>query len=145
MVAVSTSLVSKRFLGTYIVATLLILAAAEMTFGFYGDTVGLLGRNASLTDRTAVWQDAFGLVENPVLGAGFESFWLGSRLEKMWTKWWWHPIQAHNGYIETYLNLGWVGVLILAALLLATFRKSRAELLRNLEFGRFRLGVLFAV
>jgi O-antigen ligase len=63
----------------------------------------------------------------------------------MWAKWWWHPIQAHNGYIETYLNLGWIGLLILVGVLFATFRKSRRELLQNLEFGRFRLGVLFAI
>jgi O-antigen ligase len=63
----------------------------------------------------------------------------------MWAKWWWHPIQAHNGYIETYLNLGWIGLVILVALLFATFRKSRRALLQDLEFGRFRLGVLFAI
>jgi O-antigen ligase len=104
-----------------------------------------LGKDATLTDRTAVWHDALALVGNPVLGAGFESFWLGPRLDAMWAKWWWHPIQAHNGYIETYLNLGWVGVGILVALIIATFRKARSELIKNLDFGRFRLGVLFAI
>jgi O-antigen ligase len=63
----------------------------------------------------------------------------------MWAKWWWHPIQAHNGYIETYLNLGWIGLFILVGVLFATFRKSRRELIQNLEFGRFRLAVLFSV
>jgi O-antigen ligase len=116
-----------------------------MSFGMYDKVVELLGRNATLTDRTAVWQDVLAIDKSPVFGAGFESFWLGPRLEAMWAKWWWHPIQAHNGYIETYLNLGWVGVAILVALIIATFRKARRELIHNLDFGRFRLGVLFAI
>jgi O-antigen ligase len=63
----------------------------------------------------------------------------------MWARWWWHPNQAHNGYIETYLNLGWVGVAILVAVLVATFRKSRHELLRDLDLGRLRFGFLFVI
>jgi O-antigen ligase len=145
MVAVSTPLVSKKFIGTQLVTVMLVLVGAEALFGFYSSAVGLLGRDASLTDRTVVWQDVLALVDRPLIGTGFESFWLGSRLDKMWAKWWWHPIQAHNGYIETYLSLGWIGLLILAALLFATFRKSRRALLQDLEFGRFRLGVLFSI
>jgi exopolysaccharide production protein ExoQ len=146
MVVVSTRLVSKRFIGTYLVVGLLILLAAESAFGLYGKVVeDVLGKEVTLTDRTVVWHDALALVTNPVFGAGFESFWLGPRLDAMWAKWWWQPTQAHNGYIETYLNLGWVGVAILVALIISTFRKARLELMRDLDFGRFRLGVLFAI
>ncbi len=103
MVAVSTRFVSKRFIGTILVVSVLVLAALESAFNLYATVVvDMLGKNVTLTDRTAVWQDALGLVRNPVFGAGFESFWLGPRLDVMWKKWWWHPIQAHNGYIETY-------------------------------------------
>ena len=52
--------------------------------------------------------------------------------------------EAHNGYLETYLNLGFIGVFITAAILLATYAKSRRELLRDFEFGRFRLAYLIA-
>ena len=145
MLLISTRLVSKRFIGTYLVTGLLIVVVAQATFGLYDNAVHLLGRNGTLTDRTAVWQDVIAMDDSPILGAGFESFWLGPRLERMWAKWWWHPIQAHNGYIETYLNLGWVGVVILVGWIVATFRKARAELLRDLDFGRFRMGVLFAI
>jgi len=43
---------------------------------------------------------------NPWIGAGFESFWLGPRLNKLWAQYNFMPNQAHNGYIEIYLNLG---------------------------------------
>jgi O-antigen ligase len=145
MALVGMRFVSKRFIGSYVLVGLLMIVAAQMSFGIYDKAVDLLGRNTTLTDRTTVWQDVLEMDRSPVFGAGFESFWLGPRLEAMWARWWWHPIQAHNGYIETYLNLGWVGVTILAALIIATFRKARRELLRDLDFGRFRLGVLFAI
>jgi len=145
MTIVSSRIVSKRFLGTYILLGLALAITLQMSIGGYDDVLKALGRNSTLTDRTAVWTDVIALDDSPILGAGFESFWLGERLERMWQKWWWHPIQAHNGYIETYLNLGMVGEVLLVLLLLATFRKARDELQRDLDFGRYRLGVLFAI
>ena len=73
------------------------------------------------------------------------SFWLGDRFRKFAAEHWWAPNEAHNGYLETYLNLGLIGLFLLSALLIATFWKSRRELLRNFQFGRFRLGFLMAV
>jgi len=146
MVMVSTRLVSRRFIGTYVVVGLVILITAQLSFSLYDTVVvDVLSKDATLTDRTAVWQDAIGLAQNSFFGAGFESFWLGPRLDTMWAKWWWHPIQAHNGYIETYLNLGWIGLALLLAVIISTFRKTRLALIRDVDFGRFRLGVLFAI
>ncbi len=144
MAVVGARMVRNR-LWTCVVVGLLLVAAAEASFGVYSRVVDLLGRDATLTDRTQVWHDVLAMGVNPVLGAGFESFWLGPRLDAMWSKWWWRPIQAHNGYIETYVNLGAVGVGLLAVLLVATFEKGRQELMRNVSWGRFRLAVLVMI
>ena len=56
----------------------------------------------------------------------------------------WQPNEAHNGYLETYLTLGLVGLFLLIGLLFATFFKIRRNLLRNLEWGRFQFGFLIA-
>jgi O-antigen ligase len=58
-----------------------------------------------------------------LFGAGFESFWLGQRLKKLWTIFVWSPNQAHNGYIEVYLNLGWVGLICLLLIMMTGYRK----------------------
>lgn len=137
--------VSKRHVGMYVVVGIIAFAVAESVFGIYGNALQLLGRDATLTDRTAVWHDALQLQPNPILGAGFESFWLGPRLEKLWAKWWWRPLQAHNGYIEVYLNLGFVGLAIFAGLIITTFRKMGADLLRHFQFARLRLAFLLAI
>ena len=137
--------IRKEHVGTYILLAVAACAIAEYVFGFSDWIFQILGRDRTLTDRTEVWQDCLKIHINPILGAGFESFWLGERDKIMWAKWSWHPNQAHNGYIETYLNLGLLGLFILIALILATFWKSRHELLTNFHFGRYRLGFLSAL
>lgn len=137
--------VNPRFVGTYAIIAVIGILTLEGVFGVSTFVLQLLGKNATLTDRTEVWKDCLQIPINPILGAGFESFWLGERREKMWEKWDWQPNQAHNGYLETYLNLGLVGLLALIAVIIATFWKSRREILNNFEFGRFRIGLLLAI
>lgn len=131
--------INKKYLGSYIIAGVLLFGIAESTVGVYSNMVAALGRDATLTDRTEVWKDVLELVEDPVLGTGFESFWLGERREKMWAKWHWQPNQAHNGYIETYLNLGLVGLALLLAVIFATFKKIQRMLLWDFDMGRIRM------
>jgi exopolysaccharide production protein ExoQ len=146
VVLVGLRFVDKRIIGTYIVITVLAIAAANSAFGIYDYMLVFLHRDPTLTDRTLLWHDLLKMEINPVLGVGFESFWLGDRLKHLWVASRWAGInEAHNGYLETYLNLGLVGLLLLIGLLIATFRKVRLELLRNFEFGRFRLGFFVAV
>jgi exopolysaccharide production protein ExoQ len=145
MACVSLRFVNKRYLVLYLIVTVLTLAAVESVFGVYAYTIQALGRNETLTDRTDIWREVLNIDINPFFGAGFESFWLGERLERLWGIFWWHPNQAHNGYLETYLNLGWVGVFMLAAMCISAFLKAKRALLSDLQWGRFRLGLLLAI
>ena len=137
--------VSTRYFGSYILIAVTLVGLAQFSLGIYQETLSFLGRDPTLTSRTEIWADLLKIPINPLLGAGFESFWLGERLQKIWAIWDFGPNQAHNGYLETYLNLGWIGVVLLVGLLLATFRKGQADLLEHFEFGRFRLGLLFTL
>jgi len=139
------SAVNKRYIGTYLTAAVLTFIVAELLGDVYASTLRLLGRNPTLTDRTDLWQEVLKVEINPLLGAGFESFWLGDRMERLWEIFRFHPNQAHNGYLETYLNLGLLGVGLLIALIIATFSKAKIELLRNPEFGSLRMALLIAI
>lgn len=101
-----------------------------------------LGRNPTLTGRTDLWANLIGLTTNPVLGTGFESFWLGPRLDKLWSIYWWQPNESHNGYLEVYLNLGWIGVALFAGAVLAGYRNVVGMLKTNPDAGRLRLAFL---
>jgi len=128
---------------------LLILFMIVVSFSvvFLGASPAVLkamGRNPTLTDRTDVWKTVLSLVQNPVLGTGFESFWLGPRLEKMWSRYWWHPGQAHNGYLEVYLNLGWIGLTMLGFLLVKGYNDVFRAWRRGEASGSLRLSLFYA-
>jgi O-antigen ligase len=82
-----------------------------------------LGRDITMTGRTDVWETVLPLNPNALLGAGYESFWLGARLKAIWSVFWYQPNQAHSGYIEIYLNLGLVGLILFAVFVMAAYRR----------------------
>jgi O-antigen ligase len=81
----------------------------------------------NLTSRTDIWETVQGFVDNPVVGAGFDTFWAGERLRLLQSKTF-GIIQAHNGYVETYLNGGWAGVLLLAIVLVSGYCRIRKRM-----------------
>jgi exopolysaccharide production protein ExoQ len=137
--------VNKNFIGTYLLAALVLLAVAEVTFGLSTHMSENLGRGSELSGRTDLWRALLGLHTSPILGTGFESFWLGERPRQLEGIFFFIPNEAHNGYLETYLTLGLIGVFLLIGLFVATLRKIRLELFRNFEWGRYRLGFLVAL
>ena len=75
--------INKNLIGTYMLAALVLLVAAELAFGISGHLSESLGRGSGLTGRTVLWTALLGLHTNPILGTGFESFWLGERPEQL--------------------------------------------------------------
>jgi exopolysaccharide production protein ExoQ len=79
-----------------------------------------MGRQVNLTDRTTVWAAVLAVGTDPIIGTGFGSFWLtpgghavGNHLG---------VTEAHNGFLETYLNSGMIGVGLLIVVLLGAGR-----------------------
>jgi exopolysaccharide production protein ExoQ len=136
--------VNKRLLGTYVTLGVIALVLADAAFGIFDLVVDLTGHEATLVGRRELWGELLALHTNPIIGVGFESFWLGDWVSHLSDRAF-LPNEAHNGYLETYLNLGLIGLFLLIALLIATFCKVRAELLTNLDWGRLRFGLLTAV
>jgi O-antigen ligase len=95
----------------------------QFGFGINDEVAGLVGRNANLTGRTDLWKFLLGMHTNAVLGTGYESFWLGPRLAAVWARFVGSGInEAHNGYLETYINLGLIGLSLLIVFLIASYR-----------------------
>ena len=108
--------------------------------------VDILGRDLTLTSRTDVWPMLLGKVDNPLVGSGFNSFWTGDRLADVYGQL--GIIQAHNGYLETYLNGGLVGVALLVLLLISVIRKANKQLaggsaMANLGFAMILVNVVY--
>jgi O-antigen ligase len=135
---------NKRMVTSYLVIAVVGVIAAQWYFDLFDHVLALLGKDLTLTDRTKVWSAVLTIPINPLIGTGYECFWLGDRLDTLWAIYWWHPIQAHNGYLETYLNLGLIGLGLMLALLVTAYRKGLWLFQNGEDFARFRLGFLAA-
>lgn len=107
--------------------------------GLNGDLVEALGRNPTLTNRTLIWNLLLSMHTNPLLGVGYDSFWLGSRLQVVWR---YFPgiNEAHNGYLDIYLDLGIIGVALLLLFLFASYRNVWKMFAKNPALGSISLG-----
>jgi len=88
----------------------------------------VLGRESSLTGRVPLWTDLIKIANKKwMFGSGFENFWLVN-FSIIWQKYSFRPNNAHNGYIEIYLNLGITGLCILIILLFVNLSKLVKQL-----------------
>jgi O-antigen ligase len=112
------------FLKGLIPSAFLLYLILDFGFGMNGRLAQALGRDPTLSDRTKIWAILLGMHTNPIIGTGYESFWLGQRLDYFWTNSGLGRLnEAHNGYLEVYLELGMVGIFLLGGFLIATYRK----------------------
>ena len=105
----------------------------------------LVGREATLTGRTDLWKYLETVDINWLLGAGYESFWLGSRFEDAGAKFPWGPTQAHDGYREMYLNLGMLGLSLLIVFLFMSYRKICKRLTTDFSLASLGLALWIAL
>ena len=129
-----------------LVLMILLAGGLSMLFGGQAGVVHALGRESNLTGRTEIWAAVLPVVPNAFVGAGFESFWLPPRLQMVWShlSQYMHVNEAHNGYIEVYLNLGWVGVCLIALILISGYRSAIAAFRREPMFGGLMLAYVAA-
>jgi exopolysaccharide production protein ExoQ len=109
-----------------LVGLLILTVSTVILLGGGAAAAQAMGRNPTLTGRTEIWAAVISMAHNPVVGAGFESFWLSRAVaEGLWRLFPGLPLnEAHNGYIEIYLNLGWVGVGLIVLILIDGYRRS---------------------
>ena len=121
----------------------LMLATGEWSL-FQRLLINLLGRDPTLTGRTAIWDAVLGENTNPVFGVGFYSFWIGERVARLSAKYHYLLNEAHNGYLEVYLMGGFIGL----GLLVAAIGSSARMCVRRISLGRqygvddFRLAII---
>lgn len=132
---------------------LAIIVAGGLTllFGGEGDVANALGRQAGLSGRTDIWAALLPTVSSPILGVGFDSFWTSPNAQifhyNLSLLHWYHPgsiNEAHNGYIEAYLNLGWIGVCLIALLLTTGYWRASKAFRRDTEAGSLFLAIIMS-
>lgn len=128
------------------VILVLIIVSLDSTFQLSESLLASLGRNSSLTDRLPMWERTLGLVTNPMFGAGYESFWLGNRMAYLWETYGYGGIiQSHNGYLETYLNMGFIGLFLMLACIFSGLWKTVKYMKIDYPAAILRLSIIVIV
>ncbi len=110
-------------------------------------TALLMGRQedtATLTGRVPLWVECWSFVEQrPWAGYGFNSFWTEARTIEFVDSQGWISFSGHSIYLDTALNLGFVGLLLLLGLLLTALRMSWRRGAEDPDYGTsFLAGLL---
>lgn len=145
MLATSLRAIRKRPARVHALCVGIILAGGVLLlFGGESIVTGALGRRANL-GRTDIWKASIAAADNPTFGTGFESFWncnvekVAVQLRNYWGPTVHNLVSAHNGYIEVYLDLGWVGVCLIAFILISGYRHAVLCFRRDPQFGSLLL------
>jgi exopolysaccharide production protein ExoQ len=134
---------ARRWAVHALVAVCIALPLSTTLLGIGGSALEEMGRDATLTGRTVIWDQVLAETHNPILGAGFESFWLGDRLKRIQSV---HPglNESHNGFVEIYISLGLIGVSLLAIIIVTGYRNIMSSLRFNPDIGRLRMAYFIA-
>ena len=97
------------------------------------------GRDPTLTGRTDLWLALLNRArENPLFGTGFGGFWIGN-IHGLWEHFIWLPTQAHNGYLDVYLQTGLIGLALLMLSISYAYRNIVQNFQNNYEHASLRL------
>jgi len=93
------------------------------------DISGILNRDSTLTGRSNVWADLIPYaMQKPILGHGWGGFWTNDMRATLY-------FPAHNGYLETILDIGFIGLFFLSIFLISNCRKAQQFMTRNFDWA----------
>src|SRR5262249_6338256 len=132
-----------RFVAAHLPAIAVLASLASVGFwnGLTGAGAAVLGRRTDLTRRaTGIWPLVLEQARlHPVVGSGYGGVWglHGPLSQALGLE------QAHNGYLDVYLQLGIVGAVLLAFFLLGFCVRARQQYRFNRCWGIFGIAFLF--
>ena len=93
------------------------------------DVSSSLGRDETLTGRTEIWAALIPFaVTRPFLGYGIGGFWT-TEMRSL------SASSAHNGYLDTILNTGFVGLILISIFLLSCCHKAHSSMVHDYDWG----------
>jgi exopolysaccharide production protein ExoQ len=138
---------SMRRMGGYI-AVAAVVAVLLQAFGLWevllAEFAKMVGRDPTFHGRTNIWQALLKEDMNPLIGEGYYSFWSMTRMKKLSEKYYYLINEAHNGYLESYLNTGLIGLGLLLTMLMTAANSIKKQVVEGVTYGALRLAFLVA-
>jgi exopolysaccharide production protein ExoQ len=112
---------------TYVALTTLVVAGAIGAVLLRSQVLLALGKTDTLTHRTTIWSNVIDLAqERPVFGWGWVSYWAPwvAPFDSLAFNSGVRQLHAHNAWLDIWLQLGIVGLIVFGALVLSTLVRS---------------------
>jgi O-antigen ligase len=143
MLAMHLRSIQRRPSRVYILSfAVFALGGLALFIGGTGDVATALGRDSTFSGRTLIWSALLPTVTHPMIGTGFDSYWNSPNVlqfqRTLNSMGWYHAEglnEAHDGYLEVYLNLGWIGVCLIVVILSTGYSRACRAFRRNREIG----------
>jgi exopolysaccharide production protein ExoQ len=127
-----------------VVVVAVVLGTLESAFGVSATIIEALGRDSDLTHRVPLWQSLLATNNfDPLVGAGYEAFWLTPAAVDIAQEF--RIGNAHNGYLDTYLSSGYIGLAIWLGAIFAAVPKIARQPGSDYASAIVRLSLLMVV
>jgi exopolysaccharide production protein ExoQ len=138
LIALMKLLAKMRRADAFALSVLLIAAAlggAIIAVDFVPDVLSLLGKDPTLTGRTAIWGAVMmSIVKKPLIGYGYRAFWQGLTGESanpILSMRWTGLSYSENGVLDLWLDLGGIGVALYVCVFLRALKDAAYCLRRD--------------
>jgi len=104
-----------------------IAAATVASIAFPAQLLALVGKSPDLTQRLGIWENVIALAEQrPAFGWGWVSYWVPwvKPFDTLASTSGVRQLHAHNAWLDVWLQLGTIGVIVFAALLISTAMRA---------------------
>jgi exopolysaccharide production protein ExoQ len=107
-------------------ALLIVAVVVALNAGLMDFVLGMFGKDSTLTGRTYLWDQGWTAAQkSPVFGVGYAAYWVQgfSEAERLWNEFYISArsgFHFHNTYIESLVELGFVGAALISLIVLRT-------------------------
>jgi exopolysaccharide production protein ExoQ len=106
--------------------SIVVAIVAALNLGLMDFVLNIFGKDSTLTGRTYLWEQGWNAAQqSPVFGVGYAAYWVQgfSEAERLWNEFFITNragFHFHSTYIETLVELGYVGAAFISLILLRT-------------------------
>jgi O-antigen ligase len=95
-----------------------------------------MGRDLTFTGRTTIWGYAIVAgMEHSMLGAGYRAFWTPEGASYVYARLWGVIGNGHNGYLDVWLELGFVGLGLFLVMFFIGISRAYRRLIRSSDIA----------
>jgi O-antigen ligase len=127
-----------------IVSIIVIVVGVIAAIALRGRLLALLGKSGTLTGRTGIWAEVIDIArQRPVVGWGWISYWapgIAPFNRKAFNIGGIQYLQAHDAWLDLWLQLGIIGVVVFAAFALSALVRAWILSIDRPHLGAGRTG-----